>query len=124
MNYETWCLQSKEIIAEADKYNAWRKRAKRHLFLNIAPRLAHLNYSGYRGCGFHYSLEQTFAGLIKAMALPWQPSANHCNKVEDDRNANMTTEIIYELLLEDVRKAGRGVKSYQKVFGKKGKNRD
>jgi len=119
MTYENWCKHSKEILTEAEKYNAWRRRAKYFLLTKTAPRLARLSESGYWGCGFHYEKEKTLGWLLIAMAIPWQPSANHCDKVEAARDSNMTTEIIYDLFLGEVRKAARSVSAYQRVFNRK-----
>lgn len=82
MDYETWCKRSKYILADAEEYNIWRKKAQKLLLTDAAPRIAKLGESFYTGCGFHYSLEQRLGKLIESLALPWQPSANHLDKLD------------------------------------------
>jgi hypothetical protein len=105
MTYENWCKHSKEITTEAEKHNRWMDRAKKHLLVNIGPLLADLNRTGYCGCGFHYSLEQTFGRLIDTMSRPWQPTANDCDNVEKDRMKTMATRVSYRSLIYSVKRA-------------------
>lgn len=109
MTYKNWCKHSTEIIAEADKHNKWADKAKANLLTKVGPRIAQLGRTGYMGCGFHYSLEQTFGRLIDTMTISWQPCANWCKNVERDRDNAMISEVIYESLLEQVRKAEKSV---------------
>ena len=107
MTYEDWCKNSSAIIAEADKHNAWADKAKHHLLTNIGPRIAKLDKSGYMGCGFHYSMEQSFGRLIDGLAISWQPCANWCQNIEDDRMKAIGREACYQVLMNSVRKAER-----------------
>ena len=109
MTYETWCKNSIDIIAEAEKYNEWVNIAKANLLTRLAPRIEKLSHQGYLGCGFHYELEQRFGKLIVSMAIPWQPSANWCANVEEDRAKSIITKVIYKSLLKQVRDAEKSV---------------
>ncbi len=115
MDYTLWCQKSAEILAQAEEYNKWRKLAKENLLTRVGPQLATLGKTGYFGSGCHYSLEQEFGSLIKKLALPWQPCANHCDKIEDDILRNMTREVIYEDLLEQVAMAFVEQKSFDSL---------
>lgn len=110
MTYENWCKNSTKILAEAEKYNKWANKAKSFLLSNIGPRLDKLSKIGYIGCGFHYSLEQTFGKLIEKLALDWQPCANWCRDIESDRMKVIGVEIGYKMLLESIQKAEKSVK--------------
>lgn len=105
MTYQEWCNNSKRIIEEADAFNQWRIAAKHNLLTNIGPELVKLEQSGYNGHGFHYGLEHTFGNLIVSLSLPWQPSANYCDRVEDQMHTNLITKVLYEDLLESVKNA-------------------
>jgi hypothetical protein len=118
MTYEDWCKSSSAIIAEADKHNAWANKATHHLLTNIGPRIAKLGKSGYMGCGFHYSMEQSFGRLVDGLAIPWKPSANWCKKIEDDSTNAICKEACYRVLLDSVRKAERSVKKFKKMLTK------
>ncbi len=96
MTYQEWCESYKLILAEADTYNKWRKEAIHNLLMNIGPRIAAL--------GGDYSKERSFGKLIVELAVPWQPCANHCGKVEDQIAHNILTEVLYDGLLEDIEK--------------------
>lgn len=110
MTYEQWCQHSTATLKEAEEYNAWRKRAKSFLLTKVGPRLDALGKTGYMGYGFHYSLEQTFGKLVHGLALPWQPSANHCDKVEDDRACGIVRKVIYKDLLVSIMRAEKSCK--------------
>jgi hypothetical protein len=105
MTYEEWCKCSKDILKQADEFNNWRTNATKNLLTNIGPRIASLGETGYMGCGFHYDMEIRFGKLIAALAYPWQPCANHCEKITNEIANNIISEVIYEALLEDVDKA-------------------
>jgi len=105
MTYENWCKYSKKIIEESDKYNEWADKAKGNLLTNIGPRIEKLHKIGYYGCGFHYGLEQTFGRLIDTLALPWQPCANHCKNVENDRMKAIASKVIYKSLISQIEEA-------------------
>lgn len=105
MTYEEWCKCSKDILKQAEEFNSWRTNATKNLLTNIGPRIASLGETGYMGCGFHYDMEIRFGKLIASLAYPWQPSANHCEKITDEIASNIITEVLYEGLLEDVDKA-------------------
>lgn len=109
MTYQQWCEQSKDILAQAEKFNKWREKAKDILLTDIGPRIANLGHSGYMGCGFHYDMEIRFGKLIAKLAFPWQPCANHCDKISDDIAGNILSQVIYEGILEDVKKAEKSV---------------
>jgi hypothetical protein len=115
MTYENWCKRSTEILAEAEKYNKWADRAKDFLLIKVGPRIAKLGKEGYMGCGFHYSLEQTFGRLIDGLALNWDPCANWCKNVEEDSERGMIRRVIYRSLLNQIRKAERSVKQFKKL---------
>jgi hypothetical protein len=118
MTYENWCLHSTAILAEAEAHNNWAEEAKEKLLTDIGPRLAKLNKSGYMGCGFHYSLEQDFGKLFGLLAICWQPSANWCKNVEDDRDKAMIARVIYKCLLDSVKKAEKSVPKFREVCGR------
>ena len=105
MTYQEWCKDAKIILARAAVYNKFVQKAKQQLLTDIGPRIAKLGQTGYTGCGFHYHMEQQFGDLVKAMALPWQPCANHLDKVKDDSVNAILTEVLFEGLVEDVIKA-------------------
>jgi hypothetical protein len=105
VTYQEWCENAKTILAEADAYNAWAAEAKHYLLTDIGPRIAKLGQSGYVGCGFHYHLEQQFARLVDSLALPWQPCANHLDKIKDDSVETILTKVLYESLLESIVRA-------------------
>lgn len=123
MKYEDWCKNSTAIIDEANKFNAWAEKAKRFLLMSIGPRLAKLDKTGYKGCGFHYELEQQFGRLIEGMAISWSPCANWCCKIEGDRLKAMSVEIGYRMLLSSVSKAEKSVSNYQAIFKRKTNSR-
>lgn len=118
MTYQEWCKHSSAVIAEAEEHNKWADKAKHHLLTNVGPRLAKLEESGYVGVGFHYSMEQTFGNLINKLAISWQPCANWCKNVEDDRDKALTNRVVYECLLKSVRKAERSVPSFKRTIQK------
>jgi len=105
MTYQEWCESAKTILAQADAYNEWATKSKFYLLTDIGPRIAKLGQAGYVGCGFHYHMEQQFARLIDELAIPWQPSANHLDKVEDDSVKAILTEVLYAALLDSVVRA-------------------
>ncbi len=105
MTYKNWCKNSTSIIAESERRNAWMHKAKHNLLSKIGPRIAKLGKRGYMGCGFHYDMEQIFGRLIERMAIDWQPCANWCKNVEDDRMKAMGVEIGYKMLLKRIEKA-------------------
>ncbi len=109
MTYENWYKCSTEIIAAADKYNEWADKAKASLLTNIGPRLEKLRQTGYMGCGFHYSLEQTFGKLIVSLSIPWQPSENWCQNIEKDQMDSMIHQAIYKSLVKQVKEAEKSV---------------
>lgn len=115
MTYEDWCKNSSKILKQAEEWNAWRKEAQHKLLTEIGPRIAKLGKRAYMGYGFHYSKEQTFGELVKSLALPWQPSANHCDKVKDQMCSNMTTRVIYEVLIEEIEEAEESLKKKKKT---------
>lgn len=90
-------------------------KTKYFLLTNIGPRLAKLGKTGYMGCGFHYSLEQTFGRLIDRLSISWQPCANWCNKIEDDRIKFIFLEASYESLLDSVKKAEKSVTKFKRI---------
>lgn len=114
MTYKNWCKHSKKILEEANKHNDWADRAKADLLTNIGPRLEKLHQTGYMGCGFHYSLEQTFGKLINSLAVSWQPSANWCKNVEGDRMSAMCSRVIYKNLIEQIEQAEKSVADFKK----------
>jgi hypothetical protein len=114
MNYKNWCKESTKILAEAEVYNKWADEAKNNLLTNIGPRICKLGKTGYMGCGFHYGMEQSFGKLIVSLALPWQPSANWCADVEDDRMHAMVIKSVYRILIKDVEKAEKSPKTVVK----------
>jgi len=105
MTYEDWCKHHKAILADADKWNRFRESAKDVLLTNIGPRIAKLGHQMYMGAGFHYSMEQQFGKLVAALALPWQPCANHAGKIEDEVASNIVTKVVYKGLLKQVKAA-------------------
>ena len=113
MTYENWCKYSAKILAEAEKYNKWADESKGFLLTKIGPKLEKLRKSGYMGCGFHYGLEQTFGRLFDKLALPWQPSANWCQNVENDRTSAIISKVIFKSLVDQVKDAEKsGIKAY------------
>ena len=118
MTYDDWCKNSTRILKEAESVNKWADKAKEDLLINIGPRLANLDESGYMGMGFHYSLEQTFGRLIDGLSLPWQPCANWCNKIEDDRLKFMGLRVSYRCLLDSIKKAEKSIPKFKKIMKK------
>ena len=118
MTYKNWCKHSTFILAEADAHNKWADEAKRNLLINIGPKLAELNITGYMGCGFHYSMEQDFGKLFGLLAIGWRPSANWCRHVERDRENAMIAQVIYSSLLNQVKKAKKSVPDFMKICGR------
>lgn len=104
MTYKDWCKNSKSILAEAKTWNEWRKEANYNLLTNIGPRIAILGKRFYSGCGFHYGKEQTLGKLIVDLALPWNPCANWCGNIEIDMEKNIITKVLYEGLIENVKR--------------------
>jgi hypothetical protein len=109
MTYEDWCKNSKQILAQAKEWNEWVDEKKHYLLTNVGPRIAQLGKTGYYGCGFHYEMEGQFGKLIISMMYPWQPSANHCEKIKDQMVSNVITKVIYEGLMEQIEKAEKSV---------------
>lgn len=107
MTYEQWCKDSKGILQEAEEYNKWRIEAKGKLLTDIGPRIEAIRKKGYPGCGFHYDKERQFGQLIRSLAFPWQPSANHCKKVEDDKTNCMVYKVLFDALVREVEEAER-----------------
>lgn len=105
MTYENWCANSDKILKQAKRYNKWRNNAKRLLLTNLGPRIAKLGDTFYIGCGFHYSMELSFANLVKGMAYPWQPCANHLDKIQDQIASNQMNVVLFSSLKEQVREA-------------------
>lgn len=119
MTYEDWCKNSEAILSEAKEYNNFATKAQYRLLTDIGPRIGKLGQVGYIGCGFHYGMEQSFGKLIVALALPWQPCANHCKKIEDDSIKAIINKVIFKSLLRDVIKAEHSIQH----FNKKGKKK-
>lgn len=115
MTYDDWCKYSKEIIAEAEEHNKWAEKAKNNLLRKIGPRIARLGKTGYMGCGFHYSMEQTFGKLINSLAISWQPCANWCQNVEKDRTNAITSQVIYDGLIEQIERSEKSVTYFKKL---------
>lgn len=108
---ETQEEKHKNILAYlklAEKYNKWANKATEKLLTEIGPRIAAIGKTGYMGCGFHYAKEQTFAKLISNLAIPWQPSMNHYEKCKDEYFCTLTRKVIYDGLIEDIKKAEKG----------------
>ena len=97
-------------LIEAKKHNAWVEKAKHNLLTNIGPKLAKLEKSGYYGCGFHYALEQDFAKLIGWMSMHWDPCMNWIDKCSDDDTKAMIARVVYDSLIESVKKAEKSAK--------------
>jgi hypothetical protein len=96
-------------IAEAEKHNEWVKTAKHHLLTKLGPKMAKLDKSGYMGCGFHYSMEQTFGKILINMAIPLQPCMNWIDNCQDESLKAMTTRILYNGLVRDIAKAEKSI---------------
>ena len=112
--YEWWVANSKVLLAEAEKYNAWAADAKRVLLTDLSLRIYALSQSGYWGCGFHYDLEQTFGKLVARLSLPAQFSANHADKIPNERITMIITKVNFEHLVEQIEEAEWSVgKSYE-----------
>lgn len=109
MTYEDWCKNHKEWLKLADDYNNWRRRSTSTLLSDIGPRIDRLSKVMYMGCGFHYSLEQSFGKLINSLSMPFQPCANWCAKIEDDWTTCQINHVLYESLIEQVEKAEASV---------------
>ena len=102
MTYENWCIHSKRIIAEAEIFNTWRNETLDRVMTNAGPRIAALGKVGYCGCGFHYSIVQTFGHLAGKLSMPWQPSANWCEKIEDDICSTIHVKVVAEALFQQL----------------------
>jgi hypothetical protein len=115
MTYENFCGQIEFLKAEEERLHLWAEKASRNLMEKIAPRVSKLGRTSYAGCGFHYSLEQTLGKLIANLAITPQFTANHCGKIEEDIETWVIYEVLYEGLLEDVRKAERSARKLKGV---------
>jgi hypothetical protein len=93
VTYDTWLQLGKFYKEQAEQYNQWAAEAKRNLLNNIGPIVAQKN---------DYRLETEYGKLIAYLALPWKPSANHLDKIENDLANTVTNEVIYEGLLVDL----------------------
>lgn len=105
MTYEDWRKNSKAILKKAEEYDKWRRETQHRLLTEIGPRIAAIGEKGYMGCGFHYEKERIFGNLIKTLSIPWQPSANHCEKIEDDRAGCIINKVIFNDLIEQIEEA-------------------
>ncbi len=83
---------------EAAKFKRWSKRWRKLLLTRYAPRVAEL------GDGH---LTKKLGGLLVALSEPWAPTMGNLDKCIDRVASNVTTEILVELFVEDVRKAER-----------------
>jgi len=105
MTYEDWCKQSKRLVAIAQQYNVWRERAKLTLLTNLAPRIGTLSRQFYKGCGFHYSLEQELGYLVSKLSLPIQWDANSRDRVRNERLSMLVAQTRVRMLFKSVAKA-------------------
>ena len=107
--YEMWRERSASLLAEAEKYNMWRGRAKLRLLMDVAPRIGILSTQFYMGCGFHYALEQELGKLIGNLSIPVQWCANHCAKIPEQQLKMMWNQISVADLIKRVGKAEKSV---------------
>lgn len=110
MTYEYWCQHSKALVAESEKYDGWRQRAKLRLLTDIAPRIGKLSEAFYMGCGFHYALEQQLGKVIAELAMPVKWSANWCGKIPEDRLRLITLQVSVAFLISKVVEAEQSMK--------------
>jgi hypothetical protein len=102
VTYENWCIHSKRIIAEAEVFNTWRNETLDRVLTNAGPRIAALAKVGYCGCGFHYSIVQTFGRLADKLSMPWQPTASWCEKYENDVCGTIHVQVVAAALFEQL----------------------
>lgn len=105
VTYEEFCKNVDAIMAENEKYDAWRVEAMGCLLANLGPRLQALGKVMYCGCGFHYSKEQAFGKLVHGLAMPIKVTANHCDKYADKLALRVCNEVMFEGLVEDIIRA-------------------
>ena len=120
MTYEYWCEHSKELLAEAEKYNGWRERAKHRLLTVWAPRIGRLGKRFYLGCGFHYAMDKDLGRLLIELAMPVQWSANWCENIPEQRLRMICDEVCVKDLKRRVRAAERSAESWTRKRNKKG----
>ena len=80
------------------------------LMTDVSPRIAKLDGTGYTGSGFHYGMVQEVGGLIRDMAIRFQPTMNHLDKSWEERFTWMILQVKAEGLIKDVKKAERSLK--------------
>ena len=107
MTYEAFCADIKSVRANVEHYNEWRETTLNALLTDIGPRIAKVNSQFHCGCGFGYQRLLDFGTLVHHLAFPWQVSANHCDKYEDDVCAHIAQEVSFELMMESLAMAER-----------------
>lgn len=92
-------------IAEAEKYEGWRRKAQKRLLSDFAPRVASLGETGYRGCGFHYGMEQTLGKLVVSLSMPWQPCMNWLDNCPEESTTALISQVIFRSLEKQIAEA-------------------
>jgi len=80
--------------------------AKECLLTNLAPRIYHVGNRFYMGCGFHYSMEQSLAHLLRMIAIPPAQSStmngNDIERLNKIWSYIMVFPVLFERLCSDV----------------------
>ena len=112
--YQDWLLHSKDLRKECEEYDQWRRRTMHNILTNLAPRVAALGRSFYSGCGFHYDKEAQLGKIITALSVCYQWSANHCEKIQEQRISMITNKVLVEGLFKDCAEAEKSAKNFRK----------
>lgn len=89
---------------EVNKYTSWRKEVNKKL-PDLSQRVFALRKGGYTGCGFHYDLEATLGKVIHMV--------NSSNEFPKELPDILLQEVIYEGLLDSIKKAESTFISYR-----------
>ena len=90
----------KFLMDEAPRIKEWRKVTLIRLLSEIGPQIAKLKYPDR-------SIVKLFKNLIEECNEYFQPSMNHLETYMGRWDSQVTTEILFDLLLEDIEKAKR-----------------
>ena len=102
MTYETFIANSEKLLAQASRYNEWRKVVSMSLYTEVAPRIAAIKESRtmFCGAGFFYDVEQTFAKLVAGTIFDWDLDANTCDTYRADCAKTMMRQVEHRLMLQ------------------------
>ena len=93
------------------KHILWREMAVETLLTNLAPRIHALSKQFYRGCEFHYHLQQELGQLLRSTAIIPEPCMNRLDKFYDEYLPTWCVQLIsFQILCEDVIKAEQSMR--------------